>query len=66
MRPLRIYTDGYNIIVETSVAQRVVISDVAGRSFSVDVPEGRTEIPARNSGVVVVNAGDKTAKLMIK
>lgn len=63
---LRIYTDGYNIIVETSVAQRVVISDVAGRSFSVDVPEGRTEIPARNSGVVVVNAGDKTAKLMIK
>ena len=63
---LSIYTDGKNIIVETSVAQRVIISDVAGHAYTVDVPEGRTVIPARNSGVVVVCAGDKTAKLMIK
>ena len=63
---LRIYADGKNIIIETSVAQRVIISDVAGHAYSVDVPEGRTVIPARNSGVVMVNAGEKTAKLMIK
>lgn len=63
---LRIYTDGHDIIVESPVAQRVVISDMAGRAYSVDVAAGRTVIPARNSGVVVVNAGEKTAKLMIK
>jgi len=39
---------------------------VAGHAYSVDVVEGRTVIPARNSGVVVVKAGEKTAKLMIK
>lgn len=63
---LRIYTDGHDIIVESPVAQRVVISDMAGHAYSVDVAEGRTVIPARNSGVVVVKAGEKAAKLMIK
>ena len=63
---LRIYPDGQNIVIETPVAQHVVISDMAGHSYSVDVPEGRTVIPSRLSGVVVVNAGSKTAKIMIK
>jgi len=63
---VRIYAEGHDIIIESPVAQRVVISDVAGRAYSVDVVEGRTVIPARNSGVVVVKAGEKTAKLMIK
>ena len=62
---LRIYTDGNNIIVESPVSQRIIISDVAGRSYSVDVTEGRNVIPARNSGVVIVTGGGKTAKLMI-
>lgn len=62
---LRIYTDGKNIIVESPVSQRVIISDVAGRSYSVDVTEGRNVIPARHSGVVIVTGGGKTAKLMI-
>lgn len=62
---LRIYTDGSNIIVESPVNQRVIISDVVGRSYSVDVTEGRNVIPARNSGVVVVTGGGKIAKLMI-
>lgn len=63
---LRIYTDGQNIIVESPIAQSVLISDVAGHAYSVDVPEGRTVIPARFSGMVVAKAGDKTAKLMVK
>ena len=62
---LRIYTDGNNIIVESPISQRIIISDVAGRSYSVDVTEGRHVIPARNSGVVIVTGGGKTAKLMI-
>ncbi len=63
---LRIYADGHDIIVESPIAQRIVISDVAGHAYSVDVVEGRNVIPARNTGVVLVNAGEKTAKLMIK
>ena len=62
---LRIYTDGHNIIVESSVDQRVIISDVAGHSYSVDVTAGRNVIPARVSGVVVVAAGEKTVTLML-
>ena len=63
---LRIYTDGHNIIIESPVSQRVIISDVAGHSYGVDVAEGRTVIPARASGVMIVTAGNKTAKLMVK
>lgn len=63
---LRIYADGHDIIVESSVSQKVVISDVAGHSRSVDVAAGRTVIPTQLSGVVLVNAGGKSAKLMLK
>ena len=62
---VRIYTDGHNIIVESPIAQRIVISDVAGRSYEVDVTEGRNVIPARTAGVAIVKAGNQTAKLMI-
>ena len=62
---LRIYADGHDIIVESPVDQRVIISDVAGHSYSVDVTAGRNVIPARVSGVVVVAAGEKTVKLML-
>lgn len=63
---LRIFADGRDIIIETSVSQRVVISDVAGHAYSVDVPQGRTIIPAQTTGMMIVTAGDKTAKLLIK
>lgn len=63
---VRIYSDGHNIIVETPVSQTVVISDVAGRMQRVDVPAGRTEIPSSASGVVIVSAGEKSAKLLIQ
>ena len=63
---VRIYAEGHDIIIESPVAQRVVISDMAGRAYSVDVAEGRTVIPSRYSGVIVVKAGEKNAKLMIK
>ena len=63
---LRIYVEGHDIIVESPVSQEVVISDMAGRSYSVNVTEGRNVIPARFDGVIVVAAGDKTAKFMMK
>lgn len=63
---LRIYAEGQNIIVESPVDQQVIITDIAGHSRTVNVEAGRTEIPAQLSGVVVVNAGGKTAKLMVK
>ena len=63
---LRIYADGSDIIVESPVNQQVVISDIAGRAYSVNVTEGRNVIPARTSGVIMVTAGDKTVKLMVK
>lgn len=63
---LRIYAEGNDIIIESPVSQEVVISDVAGRAYSVSVTEGRNVIPARFSGVVIVSAGSKTAKLMVK
>ena len=63
---LRIYTDGHNIIVESPVSQRVTICDMSGHTSSVDVKAGRTVIPANATGVIVVNAGDKVSKLMVK
>ncbi len=62
---LRIYTDGHDIIVESPVAQSVAITDLVGRSYTVNVIAGRNVIPARTSGVVIVTAGDKSAKLMV-
>ena len=61
-----IYADGRDIIIETPVSQQVMISDVAGHVYSVDVTEGRNVIPTRYSGVMIVTAGDKTAKLLVK
>lgn len=63
---LRIYTDGKNIIIDSPVAQRMMISDVAGRSYSVEVEAGHNVFPARTSGVVIVSNGEKTSKLMLK
>lgn len=63
---LRIYTDGHDIIVESPVSQRVIISDVTGRAYSVDVTAGRNVIPAHSTGVVIVTTREKTAKLMVK
>ena len=63
---LRIFTDGNNIIVESPVSLKVVISDMMGRAFSVNVDAGRTSIPAQTTGVVVVTANGKATKLMLK
>lgn len=63
---LRIYTDGKNIIIDSPVAQRMMISDVAGHSYSVEVEAGHNVFPARTSGVVIVSNGEKTSKLMLK
>lgn len=63
---LRIYTDGHNIIVESPMSQRVTICDISGRSRNIEVKAGRNVIPTHTTGLVVVTAGDKAAKLMLK
>ena len=63
---LRIYTDGENIIIDSPVDQRMIVSDVAGHSYSVEVTAGHNVFPARTSGVVIVSNGEKTSKLMLK
>jgi hypothetical protein len=63
---LRIYADGHDIIVESPVSQRVTISDISGRSRSVQVNAGRNVIPTNTTGTLVVTAGGKAAKIMVK
>ena len=63
---LRIFADDHNIIVESPVSQRVTISDISGRSRSVEVNAGRNVIPAHSTGVMVVSAGGKATKVMVK
>ena len=63
---LRIYADGHDIIVESPVSQRVTISDISGRSRSIQVNAGRNVIPTNTTGTLVVTAGGKAAKIMVK
>ena len=63
---LRIFADGLNIIVESPVSQRVTISDISGRSRSVEVKAGRNVIPAHSTGVMIVSADGKATKVMVK
>ncbi len=62
----RIYADGHSIIIESSVGQEAIISDISGRAQRVNLQAGRNEIPVNASGVYIVRIREKTAKLMIK
>ena len=62
----RIYADGHSIIIESSVGQEAIISDISGRAQRVNLQAGHNEIPVNASGVYIVRIREKTAKLMIK
>ena len=63
---IRIYADGQDIIIESPVAQQVVISDAAGHSWREKVIAGRNVIHTPGQGIYMVNASGQTAKLMLK
>lgn len=62
----RIYAEGHSIIIESSVGQEAIISDISGRAQRVNLQAGHNEIPVNASGVYIVRIREKTAKLMIK
>ena len=62
----KIYAEGLNIIIETPIEQKALLSDIAGHVRDVDLQAGRNEIPVNASGVYIVRIREKTAKLMLK
>jgi hypothetical protein len=62
----RIYSDGRNVIVESTNDVTVTVSDVMGRAQSVNAKAGRTVIPVNNAGIYVVKAGNQTAKMNLR
>lgn len=62
----KIYAEGLNIIIETPIEQKALLSDIAGHVREVDLQAGRNEIPVNASGVYIVRIREKTAKLMLK
>ena len=62
----KIYAEGQNIVIESPVEQSAVISDVAGRAWTVNLQVGRNEIPVNASGIFIVRVREKTAKLMLR
>lgn len=62
----KIYAEGLNIIIETPIEQKALISDIAGHAWKVNLQAGRNEIPVNASGVYIVRIREKTAKLMLK
>lgn len=62
----KVYAEGLNIIIESPVEQKAVISDISGRARSVNLQAGRNEIPVNASGIYIVRIREKTTKLMLK
>lgn len=62
----KIFAEGRNIVIESPMEQSAVISDVAGRAWTVNLQVGRNEIPVNASGIFIVRVREKTAKLMLR
>ena len=62
----KVYADRLNIIIESPVEQKAVISDIAGHIREVDLEAGRNEIPVNASGIYIVRIREKSTKLMLK
>lgn len=61
-----IRAEGQNIIIESTVEQSAMISDIAGHARTVNLQSGTNVIPVNTNGVYIVRVREKTAKLMIK
>ena len=63
---VRITAEGHDIIIDSPVAQRAIISDIAGRARSVNLNAGHNVIHEAASGVFIVRVGQHNAKLMLR
>lgn len=63
---VKVYAEGSNIVIESPLEQKAIISDITGRARRVNLQAGRNVIPANGKGVYIVCVGKKTAKLMLK
>ncbi len=62
----KVYAEGLNIIIESPVEQKALISDIAGHIREVNLQAGRNEVPVNANGVFIVRIREKTTKLMLK
>lgn len=61
-----IYAEGQNIIIESTVDQSAIISDISGHAKTINLKAGRNDIPVNSNGLYIVRIGEKTTKLMLK
>ena len=62
----KVYAEGQTIVIESPVEQSAVVCDIAGRGQTVNLMEGRNEIPVNSSGIYIVRIREKTVKLLLK
>lgn len=62
----KVYAECLNIIIETPIEQKALISDIAGHVREVNLQSGRNEIPVNANGIYIVRIREKTTKLMLK
>ena len=62
----KIYADRLNIIIETPIEQKALISDIAGHIREVNLQAGRNEVPVNANGIYIVRIREKSTKLMLK
>ena len=63
---VKIYAEGQNIVIESTVEQSAIISDIAGHARSINLLAGRNEIPVNAGGLYIVRVGQQSAKLMLR
>lgn len=63
---VRIFAENQTIVIDSPIRQNAIISDIAGRSMSVSLQEGRNEIPVNANGIHIVRVGEQSKKLMIR
>lgn len=62
----KVYAEGLSIIIETTIEQKALISDMAGHVREINLQAGRNEIPVNASGIYIVRIREKSTKLMLK
>lgn len=62
---VKVYSEGHNIIVELPMAATVNVSDIVGRTTSLNLNAGRNVIPA-NNGVHIVTVNGQSTKLLLR
>ena len=62
---IKVYSEGHNIIVEMPMAATVNVSDIIGRTTSLNLNAGKHVIPA-NNGVHIITVNGQSTKLLLR